>query len=135
VKNITHGLRGAPIEKFLELEFKTNVNLWAGYELNSSLQERASETLANYMVETQHAHGIYALIYLGCELLSIINVAGQLFVINRYFALVIFYIIWIPINSSRVFEGGFLKFGPEILKWLFMDPEYRSDPLIKIFPR
>ncbi|GFY65713.1 innexin inx2 [Trichonephila inaurata madagascariensis] len=55
--------------------------------------------------------------YIFCELLSLINVLGQMWLLDTFLG------------------GVFTNFGIKVVQWSEWDQEYRSDPLVKAFPR
>lgn len=55
--------------------------------------------------------------YLFCELLTFINVLGQMWLLDTFFG------------------GAFTTFGIRVIQWTEWDQEYRTDPLVKTFPR
>ena len=52
-----------------------------------------------------------------CESLSLANVAFQMYALNKFF------------------DGEFLTYGLEVIKYAQQDAEVRIDPMIRIFPR
>lgn len=73
--------------------------------------------LVRYVQETFHTHNIYAVKYFLCDILNLINVIGQMYLINKFLG------------------DAFMTYGTEVLKWSESDPESRTDPMIDIFPR
>lgn len=55
--------------------------------------------------------------YLFCELLTFINVLGQMWLLDTFLG------------------GIFTTFGLRVITWTEWDQEYRTDPLVKAFPR
>lgn len=75
--------------------------------------------IIDYIVNSvhQHQHDWYASKYFLCELVAFINVVGQMFLMDKFF------------------DGEFLNFGLEVLKFSEMDQKDRTDPMVRIFPR
>lgn len=55
--------------------------------------------------------------YIFCELLTLINVLGQMWLLDTFLG------------------GVFTNFGIKVIQWSEWDQEYRTDPLVKAFPR
>lgn len=55
--------------------------------------------------------------YIFCELLTLINVLGQMWLLDTFLG------------------GAFTNFGIKVIQWSEWDQEYRTDPLVKAFPR
>lgn len=62
-------------------------------------------------------HNWWAYRYYICEVLALINVVGQMFLMDRFF------------------EGEFIRFGLNVILYMNTDEENRIDPLTYIFPR
>ncbi|UYV82592.1 shakB [Cordylochernes scorpioides] len=82
-------------------------------------QERAKKRrlVVDYLVASQSTHDWYACKYFLCELMTLANVVGQIFIMDRFF------------------DGQFLTYGLDVVRFLDMDQEDRVDPMIKVFPR
>ena len=75
------------------------------------------DQLANYLSCTFKSNDMYFVQYVVCEVLNFVNVIMQIFLID-------------------VFLGGaFSSFGLDVLRHSEMNPEERTDPMIRIFPR
>ncbi|KAB7502253.1 Innexin inx1 [Armadillidium nasatum] len=59
----------------------------------------------------------YVFKYWFCELLSLVNIIGQLFLVDRFLG------------------GEFMKYGIKVLEFSDRDQEERVDPMIFVFPR
>ncbi|KAF8791669.1 Innexin shaking-B like protein [Argiope bruennichi] len=88
-------------------------------------KKKKMECLIIYIVKTWKMHNWYAAKYMICELLSLINVVGQLFILHRFF------------------DGKFLRFGIEVVRYAVSfryssaseaTGEQRMDPKIMLFP-
>lgn len=73
--------------------------------------------IIEYIVKHIRMHNGYVFKYWLCELLSFINIVGQLFLIDKFLG------------------GAFLTYGPRVLEYTEMDQEERVDPMIYVFPR
>lgn len=85
--------------------------------LESDQRRDACENLINYLWETRGTHNGYAFKYLFCDSLNFINCIGQLFFINKFLG------------------GVFMTYGTEVLSFMNMDDENRTDPMMEVFPR
>ena len=91
-----------------------------GFSLgNCLINERKSRcaAMSEYLQETMHTNGQLALAYVGCELLNLVNVIGNIFFIDRFL------------------NGTFLSYGSRVIQFSDMDQEDRFDPMIEVFPR
>jgi len=77
-------------------------------QLGDYMRERMSQT-------TEHRE--WALKFFFCECLNFINVVGQIYLTDRFLG------------------GQFTKYGTEVLEMVDMDPEERTDPMSRVFPR
>ena len=84
-----------------------------------SLEDRKGqcEILVKYVRETFHMHNFYAFKYFLCDVLNFVNVIGQMYLLNTFLG------------------GVFMAYGSDVLYWSETDPEQRTDPMIKVFPR
>ncbi|XP_022919622.2 innexin shaking-B isoform X1 [Onthophagus taurus] len=73
--------------------------------------------MLDYLCENFRYHNWWAYKYFICEFLALVNVIGQMFLMNRFF------------------DGAFLTFGIKVIKFMDADEEDRVDPMIQIFPR
>lgn len=73
--------------------------------------------LLDYLSDNLKHHNWWAYRYFFCEFLALINVIGQMFLMDRFF------------------DGAFLTFGLEVIAFAEQDQEDRLDPLIYVFPR
>ncbi|XP_021934422.1 innexin shaking-B isoform X2 [Zootermopsis nevadensis] len=80
-------------------------------------KKQKKKLLLEYLCDNLTYHNWWAYRYYLCELLSLLNVIGQMFLMNRFF------------------DGEFLTFGIDVLKFMESDQEDRVDPMIYIFPR
>ncbi|XP_046591941.1 innexin shaking-B isoform X1 [Neodiprion lecontei] len=80
-------------------------------------KKQKKKLLLDYLWENLKYHNWWAYRYYLCEVLALINVIGQMFLMNRFF------------------DGAFLTFGIDVLRFLESDQEDRVDPMIFVFPR
>ncbi|XP_049782705.1 innexin shaking-B [Schistocerca cancellata] len=80
-------------------------------------KKQKKKLLLDYLWDNLRYHNWWAYRYYLCELLSLVNVVGQMFLMNRFF------------------DGAFLTFGIDVLTFMESDQEDRWDPMIYIFPR
>ncbi|XP_063227620.1 innexin inx3-like [Bacillus rossius redtenbacheri] len=75
------------------------------------------ERLADYLVQTVNSNTHYGVGYMLCELLNLVNVIGNIFLIDKFLG------------------GVFLSYGTEVISFANMEQFNRTDPMIRIFPR
>ncbi|XP_028523156.1 innexin shaking-B isoform X3 [Apis cerana] len=80
-------------------------------------KKQKKKMLLDYLWENLRFHNWWAYRYYLCEVLALLNVVGQMFLMNRFF------------------DGAFLTFGIDVLRFLESDQEDRVDPMIYVFPR
>ncbi|CAO1416544.1 unnamed protein product [Diamesa serratosioi] len=80
-------------------------------------KKQKKKLLLDYLWDNLRYHNWWAYRYYGCELLSLINVIGQMFLMNKFF------------------DGEFMTFGLDVIRHMEADQEDRLDPMIYIFPR
>jgi len=73
--------------------------------------------LVQYTIDTFHTHNMYLLKYFLCDALNLVNVIGQMFLINKFLG------------------GVFMTYGTDVINWSEADVEGRTDPMIDVFPR
>src|SRR5271156_4587854 len=73
--------------------------------------------LIDYLYRHLGTHRMYAVKYFICELMCLGNVIGQMFATDKFF------------------DGEFLSFGIDVIRYSNRDQEERIDPMIFIFPR
>jgi len=88
-----------------------------GRTLNLEDRKEKCDMLVTYTVDTLHTHNFYALKFFICDALNMVNVIGQMFLINKFLG------------------GVFMTYGTEVLKWSESEPGERTDPMIDVFPR
>uniref|UniRef100_T1JJS6 Innexin n=1 Tax=Strigamia maritima TaxID=126957 RepID=T1JJS6_STRMM len=80
-------------------------------------KKQQKKLLADYLWSNLRNHDFWALRYFLCEALSLVNVIGQIFLMDRFF------------------DGEFLTYGIKVIEFMDGDQEERIDPMIFIFPR
>ncbi|XP_035222705.1 innexin inx2-like [Stegodyphus dumicola] len=73
--------------------------------------------ISEFVLRNLGQHRAYAMKYIFCEVLALINILGQMSLMDA------------------LLDGEFWSYGPEVVKFLSMDQEERSDPMIRLFPR
>ncbi|XP_017786663.1 PREDICTED: innexin inx3 [Nicrophorus vespilloides] len=73
--------------------------------------------LVQYIMESMHLHNTYAFIYFLCEGLNFINVLLNIFMTDKFLG------------------GAFLDYGTDVIRFMNMDQENRTDPMVAVFPR
>ena len=112
--------------------------------LNSGLrsaEERASKKrlLIDYLLVHFKQHNMYALRYWFCEALCLVNIIGQLYLMNRFTGGEFFTYglkgISFFLNFTPLLGDLFLKCISPVLSFANADQEQRYDPMIYVFPR
>lgn len=85
--------------------------------LDFNLKEDRKIALVNYFKLHLHRHDWYAFKFFICELLNLTNVLCQIFFMDYFL------------------DGQFTTYGIEILKFAQVNPDTRSDPMSRIFPK
>ncbi|XP_054714018.1 innexin inx2-like [Uloborus diversus] len=80
-------------------------------------KEQGKELLIGYLKNHLYNHSNYVLCYTICEVLNLVNVIGQIYLIDTFLG------------------GEFSRFGTEVLHFTGLDQEYRTDPMVRVFPR
>jgi len=73
--------------------------------------------IVKYFKEYRGSHFLYFLKYLGCELLNMINVMGQMFLMDRFLG------------------GEFTTYGLKVLNFTEQPSAEREDPMAVVFPK
>ena len=88
-----------------------------GRTLNLEDRKEKCSFLVQYTIDTFHTHNMYLLKYFLCDALNLVNVIGQMFLINKFLG------------------GVFMTYGTDVINWSEADVEGRTDPMIDVFPR
>lgn len=73
--------------------------------------------LVDYFTINRNNHEWYALRFFLCELLNLVNIIGQIYFMDFFLG------------------GEFTTYGTDVLKVTEMEPEYREDPMARVFPK
>merc|ERR1712038_2080096 len=80
-------------------------------------REKQVDSIRRYFKEDLRSHGGYAINFFLCELLTLVNVVGQIYFTDRFLGY------------------QFTTYGLDVVKMTTMDPEGRSDPMNMVFPK
>uniref|UniRef100_T1KDH8 Innexin n=1 Tax=Tetranychus urticae TaxID=32264 RepID=T1KDH8_TETUR len=80
-------------------------------------KRQKKKLLVDYLTSSKGYHDWYAARFFFCEILFFANVAGQMYMLDKFF------------------EGEFLRYGIEVIQFFQMDQEDRVDPMTRIFPK
>ncbi|CAG5095235.1 Similar to inx1: Innexin inx1 (Schistocerca americana), partial [Cotesia congregata] len=78
---------------------------------------KKKNTLMDYLVTHIKSHNMYVYRYFICEVLCVINIFVQLYLMNRFF------------------DGEFMSYGLRVLQFSDTPQEERVDPMVYVFPR
>ena len=73
--------------------------------------------IVNYIIRNIRTHNIYVYKFIFCEFLNLVNIIGQMYLMDVFFS------------------GHFTTYGSEILSMSAREPEQRYDPMSKVFPK
>jgi len=93
---------------------RMDLNLGIISEVEKKLKKKL---LIDYMYANLKHHNFWAYRYFFCELLTLINIGGQMILLDRFF------------------DGTFFTYGIEVMSFADRDQEDRIDPMIYVFPR
>ncbi|XP_025202816.1 innexin inx2-like [Melanaphis sacchari] len=77
----------------------------------------AIKLLVDYFAVNLHTHNLYAVQFFICESLNFVNVVGQMLFLHYFF------------------EGEFVWYGLDVIRFTNMEPDERGDPMSQIFPK
>ncbi|XP_069702382.1 innexin shaking-B-like isoform X2 [Periplaneta americana] len=80
-------------------------------------KKQKEKMMLEYLENNLYYHNLWAFKYIFCEFLALVNVIGQMFLMDRFF------------------DGEFLTYGIKVVEFMQSDQEDRVDPMIYIFPR
>lgn len=91
-------------------------------DLNSPVVNEQSKTdrkklLVDYFVTNLHTQNFYAYRFFICEALNFVNVVGQIYFMDLFL------------------DGEFTTYGSDVVRFTEMEPEERSDPMSRVFPK
>ncbi|GLH06342.1 hypothetical protein R5R35_009729 [Gryllus longicercus] len=78
---------------------------------------KKKKALIEYLLRHVKRHNMYALRYWFCECLCLINIIGQLYLMNHFF------------------DGEFFSYGLRVMSFSQQAQEERVDPMVYVFPR
>ncbi len=82
--------------------------------VNEENRNNKKKLIVNHMVENRENNDNYAEKYLICLILAFCNVLGQMYFINFFL------------------NGEFYAYGFDVIKFIYTEPQLRSDPMIKV---
>ncbi|RWS23045.1 Innexin inx2-like protein [Leptotrombidium deliense] len=85
--------------------------------LEDEQKKSSVKVLATYLRQHIRLHNVYFYRFVFCEVLNFLNVIIQLYVMDLFFG------------------GAFSTFGLEVLKFSETETEWRTDPMVLVFPR
>lgn len=80
-------------------------------------RKHKKKLLVDYLVNSLRQHDWYVAKYFTCEFMAFANVVGQIFLMDKFF------------------DGEFLTYGLEVIRFMDQGDEERIDPMVRIFPR
>ncbi|XP_071447479.1 innexin inx1 [Hetaerina americana] len=80
-------------------------------------KKKKKEVLIDYLLKHIKRHNMYALRYWMCEFLCLVNIIGQLYLMNHFF------------------DGEFISYGLKVASFSEQSQEERADPMVYVFPR
>jgi len=85
--------------------------------ISEAEKRQKKKLLLDYLYANLKNHNFWAYRYFFCEFLALLNVLGQIMLMDRFF------------------DGTFLTYGIEVISYAQRDQEDRIDPMVYIFPR
>lgn len=85
--------------------------------MKESEKDKSRALLVNYLVRNKNSHNSSFGLYCFAEVLNLVNVIGQMIMMNRFLG------------------GEFSSYGWKVLSFTEWDWSVRFDPMIKVFPR
>lgn len=85
--------------------------------LSEDDKNNKKKILLEYLTRTFRRHTMYAVKYYLCEVLCLVNVIGQMYLMNRFLG------------------GEFLDYGSRVLEFSETNQDNRTDPMVYVFPR
>ncbi|XP_045503945.1 innexin inx1 [Colias croceus] len=80
-------------------------------------KEKKKDVIIGYLIRHERRHKLYAFRYWGCEMLCLVNIVVQMWMMDSFF------------------NGEFLSYGTRVLGYSEVPQEERYDPMIYVFPR
>jgi len=85
--------------------------------LNREGTKDKRDIIASYVLRNLRTHNLYVYKFIFCELLNLVNIIGQMFLMDAFFG------------------GQFTTYGWDVVTLSGMDMEDRIDPMAKVFPK
>lgn len=85
--------------------------------VSQETKNKGKKYLLDYVFERLHSQNMYAIKFIICEILNLINVIIQVVLMNLFLA------------------GQFILYGPKVFSYTFINPEERDDHLNIVFPK
>lgn len=73
--------------------------------------------ILDYLLKHIKRHKLYAIRYWACEVLCLVNIIVQLYLMNKFF------------------DGEFMSYGLRVMQFSEVPQEQRMDPMVYVFPR
>ena len=80
-------------------------------------KDKRKKVLIDYLLQHVERHNSYAIRYFLCETLCLVNIIGQLYMMNHFF------------------DGEFFSYGLRVMSFSDQNQEERVDPMVYVFPR
>ncbi|KAJ1527678.1 hypothetical protein ONE63_007637 [Megalurothrips usitatus] len=80
-------------------------------------KDKKKKVLIDYLLHHVERHNSYAIRYFLCETLCLVNIIGQLYMMNHFF------------------DGEFFSYGLRVMSFSDQNQEERVDPMVYVFPR
>ena len=83
-------------------------------------EQKAKECVklvVDYFTANMHSHNFYAITFFLCEILNFVNVVAQIYLVDFFLG------------------GQFTTYGLDVIGITEIEPQYRSDPMSKVFPK
>jgi len=85
--------------------------------IDDDAKEDRTKILVDYFATHRHNHEFYAFKFFFCELLNFANVLGQIYFMDMFLG------------------GEFTTYGSDVVRMSEMDPQDRTDPMARVFPK
>ena len=85
--------------------------------VDADTKDDRKKILVNYFTDNRNNHDFYAFRFFFCELLNFVNVVGQIYFTDFFLG------------------GEFTTYGSDVIAMSEMEPDQRSDPMSKVFPK
>lgn len=85
--------------------------------LDEDCKTQQQELLVDYFIENKNNHAVYFIKFFASEILNLINVVSQIFLVDKFLG------------------GEFTTYGVNVINYLNLQTEQRVDPMVRVFPR